>query len=108
MVGKKVIVVCNLKPSKLRGVKSEGMVLVSENDENKEDIKLGLLESESQIGTNLICEKQIADNPNRIKIDDFFKMDFKSDGVKIFFDGKGVFDEKKTLKIDRKINGIIC
>lgn len=32
MVGKKVVVVCNLKPVKLRGVKSEGMILAAGDD----------------------------------------------------------------------------
>lgn len=32
MVGKKVIVVCNLKPVKLRGVESQGMILAAGND----------------------------------------------------------------------------
>ncbi|AEF97169.1 methionine--tRNA ligase [Methanotorris igneus] len=33
LVGKKVIVVCNLKPAKLCGVKSEGMLLAGENED---------------------------------------------------------------------------
>ena len=32
MVGKEVIVVCNLKPVKLRGVESQGMILAARND----------------------------------------------------------------------------
>ena len=32
MVGKNVIVVCNLKPVKLRGVESQGMILVAGDD----------------------------------------------------------------------------
>ena len=32
MVGKKVILVANLKPATLRGVKSEGMILCAEKD----------------------------------------------------------------------------
>ena len=32
MVGKDVIVVCNLKPVKLRGVESQGMILAAGND----------------------------------------------------------------------------
>ena len=32
MVGKEVIVVCNLKPVKLRGVESQGMILAAGND----------------------------------------------------------------------------
>ena len=33
MVGKKVVVVTNLKPVKLRGVLSEGMILAASDDE---------------------------------------------------------------------------
>ena len=32
MIGKKVIVVSNLKPVKLRGVESQGMILCASND----------------------------------------------------------------------------
>ncbi len=32
MVGKNVIVVCNLKPVKLRGVESQGMILAAGDD----------------------------------------------------------------------------
>ena len=35
MVGKSVIVVTNLKPAKLRGIVSEGMILCAENAEGK-------------------------------------------------------------------------
>ena len=35
MVGKKVIMVTNLKPAKLRGVLSEGMILCAEDAEGK-------------------------------------------------------------------------
>jgi methionyl-tRNA synthetase len=35
IVGKKVLVLVNLKPRKLRGVMSEGMILMTENAEGK-------------------------------------------------------------------------
>lgn len=35
MVGKKVIVVANLKPAKLAGVLSEGMLLCAENEKGE-------------------------------------------------------------------------
>lgn len=48
LVGKKVVVITNLKPVKLRGVKSQGMVLAAEDEDGKlslvsilEDIKSG-------------------------------------------------------------------
>ena len=46
MVGKKVAVVCNLKPAKLAGVLSEGMLLCAE-DENG---KLALMTPEPEKG----------------------------------------------------------
>lgn len=33
MVGKKVMVICNLKPAKLAGVLSEGMLLCAQNED---------------------------------------------------------------------------
>lgn len=41
LVGKKVVVVCNLKPSKMRGIVSEGMILAaSSNTEDSEKVEL--------------------------------------------------------------------
>jgi len=49
LLGKKIIVICNLKPAKLRGVESNGMLLAAETPDGKEialltvdgDIRLG-------------------------------------------------------------------
>ena len=48
MVGKKVIVVVNLKPAKLRGVESQGMILAGESGED-----LGLLTVDLPDGTEI-------------------------------------------------------
>ena len=40
LVGKKVIVVTNLKPIKIRGVESFGMVLCASNNDNLEIIEI--------------------------------------------------------------------
>ena len=47
-VGKKVIVVANLKPAKIRGVDSEGMVLVAEDEK-----VLDVLTSNAEVGTRI-------------------------------------------------------
>ena len=44
MVGKKVIVVTNLKPAKIRGVESQGMILVGEDDKSLEVVNVTNLE----------------------------------------------------------------
>jgi len=50
LVGKKIVVICNLKPAKLRGVVSNGMLLAAESPDgsqlalltvDNEDIPLG-------------------------------------------------------------------
>jgi len=102
---KKVVVLINLKPIKLRGIKSNGMVLVSENEEEKQ---IGILTSKAKIGTNLKCNDIIANNKSNIKIDDFFKIKIESDGNKIYFENNEVFADKDKIQIDKKIKGIIC
>lgn len=49
LVGKKVILVYNLKPVKLRGVKSEGMILAAENDQGE----LALLSADIEPGSKV-------------------------------------------------------
>lgn len=49
MVGKKVAVVTNLKPVKLRGVISQGMILCADNGKKLEVIEINTLEKGSQI-----------------------------------------------------------
>ena len=46
MVGKEIIVVANLKPAKLRGLLSEGMLLAASNEEGK----LAVIRPETEIG----------------------------------------------------------
>lgn len=102
MLGKKVIVLANLKPAKLAGVKSEGMVLVSEDEKSD---KLGLLISDLEIGTNLKCGKLVADNPSRLKkIDMFFELKLEGKNGKVLLNGK----EIEGVGIDRNIDGEVC
>lgn len=49
LVGKKVVVVKNLKPVKLRGVLSEGMVLAGKNNENLEILEVSSLNKGDKI-----------------------------------------------------------
>jgi methionyl-tRNA synthetase len=103
---KNVVVLKNLRPAKLRGIKSYGMILVSEDEEND---KVGILMPKAEVGENLRLETgEIANCENRVKVEDFFEMDFKSDGENIYFNGKKVVLNNGEIKIDRKIKGIIC
>jgi methionyl-tRNA synthetase len=106
MLGKNVVVLCNLKPAKLAGVKSEGMVLVSEDEKND---KIGLIIADVNPGTYLECDGKLADNPSRLKkIESFFDMDLKGEGDRVILNGKEILVKGKSLKIDRKIKGRVC
>ena len=48
MVGKKVIVVANLKPRKLRGLESKGMIIFADNGE-----KLALVSTDAEDGNSV-------------------------------------------------------
>ena len=38
LVGRKVVLVANLKPAKLRGIESQGMILAAEDDQGNLDL----------------------------------------------------------------------
>lgn len=48
LVGKKIIVVCNLKPAKFRGIESKGMLMAAESP-NEKDFSLALLTVDREI-----------------------------------------------------------
>lgn len=74
LMGKKIILVKNLKPAKLRGVESAGMLLAAEAEG-----KLEVLSPDVPVGTKVVS-KEFPPNPKaQISIDEFFtiKMELK-------------------------------
>ncbi len=121
LLNKFIIVVTNLKPAKLRGELSEGMLLASENKEGKVgvltiDESLSNEELDSIIGKNVFSKNYIANNENQIKIDDFLKVKLISKNNKVFYENeelkvelKSNDNEKKDIevKVDNEIDGNI-
>lgn len=102
MTGRSVIVASNLKPAKLRGVESQGMVLLAE-DENG---SLGFLESpNAPVGTNLVCNNIVADNLDKIKVDKFFKYELKSLGSHVEFEGNKITAGDHELLVEKNVVG---
>jgi methionyl-tRNA synthetase len=69
LLGKNVILVANLKPAKLKGVESMGMLLAAEDNK----VGLEVISVEAKLGTslNLQADSEIPEVP-QISIDDFF------------------------------------
>jgi methionyl-tRNA synthetase len=102
MKGKKVIVLCNLKTAKLRGVKSEGMILACDDTKNN---LVGLLTSDEKVGSYLQLGKFVANSKNMLKIDEFFKFNLESDGKNFYFDRELILVNGKSIIGDKGISG---
>ncbi len=94
LVGKHVIVVANLKPAKLRGVISEGMILAAEHDG-----KLEVLEaSKSAAGERVYFgSENSALAPAQILYGDFAKLSIIVSHKAVVCDGKELQTAKETI-----------
>jgi methionine--tRNA ligase beta chain len=90
--GKKIIVVCNLKPAKLRGIISEGMLLAGEDEKN-----VGVLTTDHANGS-AVTVKGFKNDTKQIKYEDFSKLSLHVQ------DGKAYLDDKVFMCGDREIS----
>lgn len=93
LCGKNVVVVANLKPAKLRGVKSMGMILAasSEKDESKPKGLVEVIHPSGEPGQRIVIEgfESLAAPEKRISVDKFFAAElFLRDG-QVQLRGKG-------------------
>ena len=95
--GKKVVVVANLKPVKLRGVMSQGMLLAAEDKNN-----VGLLTvANSDLGDDVFIyglEKKPVEN---LSIDEFIKITLKVKGGSVFYKDKPLQTGKEMVRVDK-------
>ncbi len=106
MIGKKVLALTNLQTAKLRGMDSQGMLLLAENNEGK----LGFITSEnSKLGNFVLLGDKIANSEIEISVDDFFSISLESKKEGIFFENE---EDKinlgsNDLKVENNIFGTI-
>jgi methionyl-tRNA synthetase len=86
LVGKKVVIVSNLAPAKLRGVKSEGMMLAAEQGDQVKVLEAKNAKAGDQVKVEGVNPKQA-----EIKIDLFAKIKMS---IK---DGKAVYNDKLLI-----------
>jgi methionyl-tRNA synthetase len=102
LLGKNVIVVTNLKPAKLRGELSQGMVLLAENDKGE----LGFLTSNAKPGSFLQTESgELANSSEEITIDTFFTVPIISKGTHIEIWDKKIITQEDNVVIENNIVG---
>lgn len=100
LVGKKIIIVTNLKPVKLRGVKSEGMLLAVSQGK-----KVGLLLAPDAKPGQVLKFEGVEPCDDEISIDDFFSFDLIADDLGVSAEGRKLVGA--NIIVDKNLKGKI-
>lgn len=118
LVGKKVVVVKNLKPAKLRGVESQGMLLAAEGRERvpptpqkgaevEQDVVELLFTNESEVGEKVMLKGETPAPKNEIDIKDFSKIKIVVDEFKVISEGKQLATKTEDIKTQNIRKGVV-
>lgn len=100
LVNKKIIVVTNLKPAKLRGIESKGMLLAAED---KNDVGL-LIVNDAKPGD--VCSFNGLENSGKeISFENFLKIKINAKGGKVFYGNKELKVNKEAVSVEKVKEG---
>ena len=94
LVGRQVIVVANLKPAKLRGVLSEGIILAAEHEGN-----LKVLEAPISKPGEIIYREKTEHAPKQIHYEDFEKCVLIVEHEHVLADGLRLKTDHEEIKV---------
>lgn len=85
LLGKKVLILCNLKESKFKGVTSQGMLLVADH-ENGKQVEVLTVGDNVPLGTLVLpADHKLQESKQKYTVPDFLKLDLQVvDGVAVF------------------------
>ncbi len=92
LLGKHIVVVTNLKPAKLRGVESNGMLLAAEKDG-----KVRLLEAPGSCAGESVTAGELENSEKEITIDDFSKVKLNVAAKKVKYCDKVLKTQKEEI-----------
>jgi len=96
LLGKLVLVLCNLKESKFKGVLSQGMLLVADFDSGKQ-LEVLTVKTEVPLGTLVLPEDHsLLESKQKYTVPDFLKLDLQ------IVEGSAFLDGNKKLLADGK------
>lgn len=113
LIGKKIVVVENLKKSKLRGIVSQGMLTAVSAHPDDADCEVLMVEEDVPVGTRLVTEERLEADllspmPS-LKADKFFATEIIAKDGKILVEGKPLFLHKlkRPVTVKRILNGFV-
>jgi methionine--tRNA ligase beta chain len=99
LTDRRIVVVANLKPARLRGEESQGMLLAAQGED-----RLGLLFADGEPGTRLTTSSMGDPGPEPITIDQFAAHELAAgEGGAVTVDGEPL--EGAALTVDRDVVG---
>ncbi len=99
LADRRIVVVANLKPARLRGEESQGMLLAAQGED-----RLGLLFADAEPGTRLTTASMGEPGPEQITIDDFAEHGLEAGpGGEVTVDGEPL--EGAPITVDRGVVG---
>ncbi|MBU0472063.1 MAG: methionine--tRNA ligase [Nanoarchaeota archaeon] len=99
--GKKIVIVNNLEPAKLRGEKSEGMLLAATNNKGE----VGLLTVDKAKPGEQVLVEGAKPNDKEITFKEFLEIEIKAKNGNAYYDGKPLKTSSEIVKVDKKIEG---
>ena len=100
LVGRKIVVVANLKPAKLRGEESQGMLLAASEGET-----ISVLAPDAPVGTHAKVGTLEAASAKEIAIQDFAAFTIEARGGKVFFNGEPLLVGDAQVATDQPVTG---
>lgn len=98
---KKIVVVNNLKPAKIRGVKSNGMLLAAEDNENTVSL---LKPGEANPGSTITIEEIERDPKDILDFDEFKKVNIIiNENQEAIYKNKNLLTKKGKIVSDKKV-----
>jgi len=102
LVGKKIIVVTNLKKAKLRGIESQGMLLAGESGDD-----VGLLNvTDAALGEEITVSGYV-NNTSQVRFDEFEKVKLKVKDGKVLYKDIVLKVGNEEIKVDKVTNGTV-
>lgn len=99
--GRKIVLVSNLKPAKLRGKESKGMLLAADDGKS---VRL-LSVKESVPGTKVFAEGSAGEPEKEISYDEFAKFEITTKGSHVFYNGKKLKTDTEDVTIEGVADG---
>jgi methionyl-tRNA synthetase len=102
LVGKQIVIVANLKPAKLRGVMSEGMLLAAEAG----DLVGVVLAPKAHPGDAVLLDGIVPKPAKEVAIKEFFSVSLRADKG-VFVGENELLVHGKSLLIDKHVVGLV-